>query len=193
MGLDSYLNKMPRYKATKAKTVSAIESYFEWQKAKEENKPYADCTFEKWCGVKNIPPQDKIDFYKQFYTKKYPTWDTEHKYGHKRIMEQVGYWRKANSIHGWFVKHIQDGEDDCSYHREVTKADLEELLDTCHKVLCNPGLAEELLPTCSGFFFGDTSYDEYYVKDIEDTMDIITKVLETTDFKTEMIYYISSW
>lgn len=25
----------------------------------------------------------------------------------------VGYWRKANAIHGWFVKHVQGGKDEC--------------------------------------------------------------------------------
>lgn len=224
MGLDMYLNRMPRYKATKASTVSAIESYFEWKKAKENGSPYANCTFERWCGVRNIPPQDKIDYYKQFYTEKYAAWDTEHKYGHCRIMEEVGYWRKANHIHSWFVENIQDGADDCKYHREVTKEDLEELLDVCEAVLksCelvegeinngyhsengkmvptiedgkyvkDPSVACRLLPTANGFFFGGTDYDEYYVRDIEETIDIITKVLETTDFEKEMIYYVSSW
>jgi hypothetical protein len=31
------------------------------------------------------------------------------------------------------------------------------------------------------------------VQDIKNTIDIVTKVLETTDFDTQMIYYISSW
>ena len=51
----------------------------------------------------------------------------------------------------------------------------------------------ELLPTTSGFFFGGTDYDEYYVNDIKETIDIVTKVLETTDFEKEMVYYVSSW
>jgi len=25
------------------------------------------------------------------------------------IEEEVGYWRKANAIHSWFVKNIQNG------------------------------------------------------------------------------------
>jgi len=137
---------------------------------------------------------------------------------------EVGYWRKANQIHNWFVEHVQDGIDDCDYHKEVTKEILEELLDTCTKVYesCSmmigpvkngsvykngewsdciePGkvvidatVAKELLPTTSGFFFGSTDYDEYYVDDIAQTIDIITKVLKTTDFDKEMIYYCSSW
>ena len=88
---------------------------------------------------------------------------------------------------------MQDGEDDCQYHNEVSKEDLEELLDICQQVLDDHSLADELLPTQGGFFFGDTEYDEYYFEDIKDTIDIIKNVLETTDFDKEMIYYVSSW
>ena len=61
------------------------------------------------------------------------------------------------------------------------------------KYIKNPSVAMELLPTTSGFFFGGTDYDEYYVNDIKETIDIVTKVLETTDFEKEMVYYVSSW
>ena len=142
----------------------------------------------------------------------------------EELYEDVGYWRKANQIHNWFVNHVQDGIDDCDYHHEVTKELLEELLDTCEtvynscsmmvglvkngetlvdgkwkpsmvpgKVIIDSSVAEELLPTCSGFFFGSTDYNEYYVEDIKKTIDIITEVLETTDFDKEEIYYVSSW
>jgi hypothetical protein len=172
-------------------------------KAKEDGCEYANCTFEQWCGIKEIPKQEYVENYFKFYTTKYPSWDTEHNYGSKRIMDQIGYWRKANQIHNWFVEHIQDGVDDCGYHEEVTKEILEWLLDICNEVLdsCelidgevkDSSIAEELLPTTHGFFFGGTLYDEYYVENIKDTIDIITKALETTDFETQMIYYVSSW
>lgn len=225
MGLDMYLEKMPRYKNTTAKDISMLESYFDWKSKKAEGKYRG--TLEKWCGVKyqDVPKGDVRKFYEPFFTVKYSDWDTEKKYGWGRITEQVGYWRKANEIHNWFVKNVQDGEDDCGYHNEVTKEILEELLDICQIVLNNcelitgkvengysfddngnrvynyidgnvvadPSIAMELLPTQSGFFFGGTSYDEWYVDDIKDTIDIITKVLETTDFDKEMIYYVSSW
>ena len=225
MGLDMYLNKMPRYKNATAKDISILESYFDWKEKKKEGKYKG--TLEKWCGVKytNVPKGDIRKFYEPFYAIKYSDWDTEKKYGWGRIMEEVGYWRKANEIHNWFVENVQDGEDDCCYHNEVTKETLEELLDICQTVLnsCelitgkvengysfdengnrvynyidgtvvkDPSVAQELLPTQSGFFFGGTSYDEWYVADIKDTIDIITKVLKTTDFDKEMIYYVSSW
>jgi hypothetical protein len=50
------------------------------------------------------------------------------------IEESVMDWRKANHIHAWFVKNVQDGTDDCkSYHVSWTK--LRELLAVCRRVL----------------------------------------------------------
>jgi hypothetical protein len=46
----------------------------------------------------------------------------------------VGYWRKANQIHGWFVDHVQGGEDRCQ-STPVTRAQLEELRNECQYVL----------------------------------------------------------
>lgn len=48
--------------------------------------------------------------------------------------EDVGYWRKANQIHNWFVQNVQGGEDDCGIY-EVSQAKLIELRDTCQKVI----------------------------------------------------------
>jgi hypothetical protein len=121
------------------------------------------------------------------------------------------------------VDNVQDENDDCGRY-EVSKEQLEDLLETCIKVrdcsklesgwvkngeryengqwlpcleegeyIANPDIAEALLPTQGGFFFGSTSYDQWYMEDIIDTIDILTKALETTDFDTEMIVYTSSW
>ena len=227
MGLDMYLERMPRYRGVSVNEVNVLESYLGYiNDCKNPNSNAKNYTLKEWCGVeeKDVISGDPFKFYQHFYNTKYSYWDREHKYGRDGIIEQVGYWRKANQIHNWFVENIQDGEDDCDYHREVTKEDLEELLDVCKRVLesCelvdgkiyngysyvngqelpiledgkyikNPSVAQESLPATSGFFFGSTQYDEYYVSDIQETIDIITKVLETTDFETEMIYYLSSW
>lgn len=226
MGLDMMLYRMPRYKSATASDVSVIESYLDWQKAKKEGSEYADCTLKEWCGIdiNKMPDIDVVEYYMQFYNTKYYALDTDHSYGHNSIMEHVGYWRKENMIHQWFVDHVQNGVDDCHYHNECTKEILEELLDTCEKVkqiaVLKPGKvvngqtlingkwkncyedgevivnADEvaaLLPTQGGFFFGGTEYDNWYMRGIEDTIDILTRVLETTDFEKEMVYYVSSW
>jgi hypothetical protein len=101
----------------------------------------------------------------------------------------MGYWRKANQIHQWFVDNVQDGEDNCgSYY--VTREQLEELKEVCINVLVNKSLAEDLLPTGAGFFFGSTTYDENYYGDLNDTIGIITRCLES---KFDGFEYQSSW
>ena len=76
----------------------------------------------------------------------------------KQVEAEVGYWRKANAVHDWFVKNVQDGEDDCkSYY--VSREKLEELRSLCQRVLDDREQARELLPTTQGFFFGSTEYD----------------------------------
>lgn len=50
------------------------------------------------------------------------------------IVEEVGYWRKANQIHNWFVENIADGVDNCQ-KIDVTIAQLKDLLKTVNTVL----------------------------------------------------------
>jgi len=106
------------------------------------------------------------------------------------IVFEVGYWRKANHIHRWFVENCQNGIDNCGYYF-VSREDLIRLKNICEKVIKDIKKAKELLPTYSGFFFGSMDYDEDYLKDVEDTIEIINKCLklpEEWNFE-----YTSSW
>lgn len=93
-----------------------------------------------------------------------------------QYMEEVGYWRKANHIHHWFVQNVQNGVDDCD-HYVVSRKKLEELRQICMNVLENREDAAAFLPTSSGFFFGDVKYNDYYFDQIERTIDIVSVIL----------------
>jgi hypothetical protein len=108
----------------------------------------------------------------------------------KYIEEEIGYWRKANQIHRWFVDNIQGGKDDCGEYY-VDSEKLKELLDICRSVSIDHSLAEKLLPTGSGFFFGGTSYDEWYFADINNTIEILEEALNENS--GDGFYYSSSW
>jgi hypothetical protein len=105
----------------------------------------------------------------------------------------VAYWRKANAVHDWFVREVQNGEDECREHH-VLREDLENLIALCQGVLDEPdreSAARESLPPRAGFFFGSTAVDEWYEQDLQVTIDQLTKVLKMPsewDF-----YYQSSW
>ena len=104
---------------------------------------------------------------------------------------KIGYWRKANAIHDWFVQNCQDGNDDCR-ETYVPIEKLEELRKVCKMVLENHALAEEYLPTTSGFFFGTTDYDEWYFQDLQSTIDIIDNALSKISDEWTFAYQ-SSW
>ena len=117
---------------------------------------------------------------------------------------EVGYWRKANQIHNWFMQNCAARDeydnpiDDCR-PVEITVDKLEALLDTCKKVLADHSLAGSLLPTADGFFFGSTEYDDYYFGELEQTVEIIEPVLKFAKHKLEIkdytweVYYQASW
>lgn len=109
------------------------------------------------------------------------------------IVEEVGYWRKANAIHRWFVDNTQGGEDrnGASW---VDEDQLIELKELCQMVLADHSKAEDLLPTGSGFFFGSTDYDEYYYQSLESTIKIIDVALVGNNSSASVEYeYVSSW
>lgn len=136
------------------------------------------------------------------------------------IIEDAGYWRKANAIHNWIVKNVQEGRDDCEEHL-IDEDAMKRLLDTVNtvlkssrlvkgkivngygfkdgkdipnyqdgKIIKDPTTAEKLLPTGSGFFFGGLEYDEYYHKDLKNTKKILEDALADP---TGDYYYNSSW
>lgn len=137
----------------------------------------------------------------------------------KSISEEVAYWRKANQIHKWFVENVQDDNDNCGeYYVDNEKLQelvnlCKKVIETAKytegdilvssgwkegkefkeyekgKVIANVEEIEAILPSNSGFFFGSTEYDEYYISDLENTIKQIEPLLkEEGDF-----YYSSSW
>lgn len=208
MGLDMYLEKTKRVLPEGSKNelllLDAAKHWLSYVMDKET------CTFEEYCGanediLKEIGGLDAVKNAAELVQPNLVTlgeWIAETEEGkekrvvYRSIWTEIGYWRKANHIHKWFVDNVQDGEDDCEKY-EVTKSNLLDLKDVCEEVLTlkgkDEGKIEEILPTTSGFFFGGTVYDEYYFSGIEETIRIINNVLETTDFEKELVVYQSSW
>jgi len=139
---------------------------------------------------------------------------------HSPIVVQVNaaYWRKANQVHSWFVRNVQDGEDDCERYW-VSREKLTELRDTCKRILdtitwgepvkergilgpyemfpdfsMDEDLASELMEPVSGFFFGSTEYGYRYGQDMKYTVEQLTKILNAYPEDGRVsFYYQSSW
>jgi hypothetical protein len=108
------------------------------------------------------------------------------------LEDEILYWRKCNQIRKWFVDHVE-GIDNCE-QVEITKTDLISLLDDVNKVLEDNSLAEKILPTQSGFFFGSTEYDEFYFSDLERTKTELIRIIDDVGlWETCTVYYFESW
>jgi len=143
------------------------------------------------------------------------------------VAEQVAYWRKANAVHQWFVTNVQKGKDDCGHYYvtieqlQKLKADCdkvlanvktkkakvnagwrltaegkEELLQDGERVI-DTQIAETVMPTQGGFFFGHTDYDDWYLDSLRYTSETIAGLLEEEATAPKGCYadyyYHSSW
>jgi hypothetical protein len=172
MGLDMYLE------------VRKYVNKFDFSKFDRRNDEWPPAVSEDYASVLAAAPAG-IDKYSDL--------------GGINVSYPVGYWRKANAIHGWFVSNVQDGNDDCgSYH--VYREQLSALAETCDLLMRAPvgagysELANDLLPPTAGFFFGNYEIDEYYRQDMKYTKEMIDHVLSVVpDNYDWSFYYSSSW
>lgn len=141
----------------------------------------------------------------------------------KSIFGEVAYWRKANAIHKWFVNNVQDGNDDCGYYLvtkediQKLKEIVDEVVNSCNLIqgmvfvgssyangervdqyeegliIEDSTIAEELLPTQEGFFFGGTHYDEWYYRKLVYTQHMCEAILNFFPFDECYLIYRSSW
>ena len=93
----------------------------------------------------------------------------------KKKRTNIGYFRKVNFLVKFFEERGFDVENQTPL--EISKEQAEELLERCEEVLKDNSKGPELLPTMSGFFFGNTDYNSYYYKDVKSVRDYIKETL----------------
>lgn len=95
--------------------------------------------------------------------------------------------------------HLQ--QIDVNYYKEIYKDNRKMCNEKCKPILEKmegiwkqfESVAQKMLPTTTGFFFGSQAYREYYVADLKDIVEIFTKVLDETDFDIDQIFMYCWW
>ena len=77
------------------------------------------------------------------------------------------YFRKVNFL---FAYYQNIGKMVDEYYAFTDKDDIDDIISRCERVLKDHALANELLPTQSGFFFGSTDFDQWYFDDVKDCL-----------------------
>lgn len=101
-------------------------------------------------------------------------------YIEKISRKELAYFRKYNFLIPFFeefygieIENLRDVP--------IGKESIEELIRRCKEILNDPTLADKLLPTTEGFFFGNTGYNEYYYEAIKDCLDKCLEILSKFD------------
>ena len=113
----------------------------------------------------------------------------------KNKNEEIYYWRKCNQIHNWFIRNgnLDEGYNAGDPSLVIDKDLARKFIDELKIVIENHGKAEELFPTASGFFWGDTAYDDWYFDDLKDTYIALMGEFVNTDWDNEHWEYTCWW
>lgn len=136
----------------------------------------------------------------------YPT----KRYSFANIKSVQKDFRKVNQIQNYFETKFYENNSYESYNcinTVLTDIDIDILLDHINQIMsqktpeAKKKYAEKILPTTSGFFYGDTDYDEYYfdnlasfaekLKNLTKIRNQIDHVMTDSPFSVEIVY--SSW
>ena len=204
MGLDMYLQRAPKIENCTLQDIKVVESYFRWKDAKTRGEK---CTLKAYF-IKRYQAWDKEH--------KYGFNSIFENAGYWRKANAIHAWFVDN------VQDGEDDCEPHEVSKEqlmklylicktiVTESTLapdkvingqrfnnetgewENIYEDGY-IITNPELAAKLLPTQSGFFFGGTDYDEYYMEDVKYTFELLPKIISETDFDKQVISYRSSW
>ena len=99
-------------------------------------------------------------------------------------------FRKRNWLMPFVENAIGHEVENCVEY-ELSKEMMLDLLDRIDKVLADHDLADELLQTQAGFFYGSTQYDDWYFEDLRDAKDQLEEDVKSMDDDENAIFW--SW
>lgn len=135
----------------------------------------------------------------------------------------VAYWRKANHIHGWWMRESGIPEEAWEIFNRlpvpVKREQMAHFVEVCKTVLntvvrgpitakqdslTGPYLSFEIIsidkavarmvfPPVTGFFFGDDEIDWTWVEALDDAVSEISAVLDDPSFLADRFYYYGDW
>ena len=109
------------------------------------------------------------------------------------------YYRKVNWLFDFFAKNVEEIKNFNDIN-EVNARDIElnvdiikKLVESCKVVLKEYSKAPELLPTCEGFFFGNTEYNGKYFDSVERVLYDMKDLLHFMEDNPDSVIIYHPW
>ena len=99
---------------------------------------------------------------------------------------------KRNWLIPFVEKAIGKEIENCEEY-ELSKETMFDLLDRIDKVLADHDLAEELLPTQDGYFYGSTQYNDWYFENLQDAKYRLEEDVKSMDDNETAIFWSWWW
>lgn len=178
MGLDIFFNKAEKSNFMVENAIN--EFYKKWD---------VDMAYDKTKKIaRSLGIEDRLHIEEHLYTNeknevvKYVT-------AERKDTSDVMYFRK----HNWLLPFFGYVEN-CT-NKVISKDDVELFISAAEKVLEKKDVetAKELIPTESGFFFGNTEYDEWYFKGIEKDLEEFRNCFANMDWDNDVLLMHCWW
>lgn len=128
------------------------------------------------------------------------------------IVEEVGYFRKFNALHGWILNNSAEGNEpsgggEITISMEVLR-ELVATLDKVSKILAEAKVivnskgdmiyeveedVSDIFPPTEGFFFGSQGIDEYYKECVNEAVIVFKNILDDLEQNDSHLTYHASW
>ena len=109
------------------------------------------------------------------------------------------YYRKVNWLFVFFVKNVEEiknfndiDEVNCR-DIELNVDTIKKLVESCKEVLKDHSKAFTLLPTCKGFFFGNTEYDDVYFDKVKCVLSDMQELLRFMEDNPDSVIVYHPW
>lgn len=153
MGLDMYLLKQKKHSILSRKEIDCLMWYVTCKKRGIKEEEIVKNNKTVFNDINKIAGKIEMNI---------NDINTLERYLSPYYAQHIGYWRKANQIHKWFVDNIQDGIDDQRIY-EISKEELERLLKMCKDIYpCTFLKVSLILLYLSHRFSGHRYHLEYY-------------------------------
>lgn len=223
MGLDMYLQRAPKIENCTLQDIKVVESYFRWKDAKtrgekctlkewcgisykdlnkkaiKQLEPYFIKRYQAWDKehkygfnsiFENVGDWRKANAIHAWFVDNVQDGEDDcepHEVSKEQLMKLYLICKTIVTESTLAPDKVINGQ---CFNNET--GEWENIYEDGY-IITNPELAAKLLPTQSGFFFGGTDYDEYYMEDVKYTFELLPKIISETDFDKQVISYRSSW
>lgn len=108
-------------------------------------------------------------------------------------VNEVSYLRNSGVFHYWVVRNVLNGNDkywdDGKFYVQLKEQDLKAIRLACDQVFRGIKKPQDVLPTYPRYDNHNSSYDGYYIDELDAIIEVIDTILSDMNWNSEVLMY----